>query len=195
MGINRRLMAGTPSISDNLEITIKSPSGDVIDTILPTELKRSDWGAVYERCVGLHYELLGYTVDYHGARLGYNDGGVDLIAKCDGETRFIQCKFKLSSAISRSQIEWILYKASSLLHKQAVGSRQIFDLVVPSIQLAFPTKRASRSGRIKPNLAMLAFLARNQSQSRVHLAITEIPMPVANSNVGHHDEGHGILGA
>ena len=183
MSINRRLMAGIPAISDNLEITITSPSGDVIDTILPTELKRSDWGAVYERCVGLRYELLGYSVDYHGTRLGYNDGGVDLIAKCDGETRFIQCKFKLSSAISRSQIEWILYKTSALLDKQAVGSRHIFELVVPSIQLAFPTKRASRSGRIKPNVAMLAFLARNQAQDRVHLAITEIPMPVANPSI------------
>jgi len=180
MGLNRRLMAGIPSISDNLIITITGPSGDVIDTIFPTELKRSDWGAVYERCVGLHYELLGYSVDYHGARLGYFDGGVDLIAVRDGETRFIQCKLKLSSAISKSQIEWILYKASSLLHKQAVGSRQIFELVVPSIQLAFPTKCASRSGRTKPNLAMLAFLARNQVQDRVCLAITEIPMLVAN---------------
>lgn len=55
---------------------------------------KSDWevGIEYERFVGYQYEAQGYRVDYHGALMGKQDMGRDLIAIKGNERLAIQCK-------------------------------------------------------------------------------------------------------
>lgn len=56
---------------------------------------KSKWqiGIAFERYIGFIYEQQGYHVTYFGARKGLEDLGRDLIAKKDGETLIIQCKY------------------------------------------------------------------------------------------------------
>lgn len=55
---------------------------------------KSDWevGIEYERFVGYQYEAQGYRVNYHGALMGKQDMGRDLIAVKGNERLVIQCK-------------------------------------------------------------------------------------------------------
>lgn len=178
MGINRRLMAGPVLIGDDSVVRVLGPDGEVIDTFHSKDLSRGGWGAVYERCVGLHYEDLGYQVTYRGATLGYLDQGVDLVASRGQETRFIQCKFKRSS-LGPTQVEWLLCKASTFVSREAKGRNQFFELVVPSINQAFPQRKAKRErSEIKPNSALLRLLSYNNTQSQVKIVVTEYPLPV-----------------
>ncbi|MGZ2749049.1 restriction endonuclease [Burkholderia stagnalis] len=167
-------MAGIPRVTPEHAVEVFNTSGQVIDTISADQLTPSDFGAVYERLVGLRFEAEGYHVEYRGATLGFNDQGVDLIARRASETRFIQCK-STTSPMSKQQVEWILYKASTYIDKHAHGQDQFFELVIPSIDKVFPTKLGKQSGKVRPNSSKQRFLIHNQRQQRVRLVITEIP--------------------
>jgi hypothetical protein len=56
--------------------------------------RRTAWtaGIQYERFIGYHHEAKGYRVDYHGAMLGVDDLGIDLVCVKDDEIRIVQCK-------------------------------------------------------------------------------------------------------
>ena len=56
--------------------------------------RKSDWevGIEYERFVGYQYETAGYKVRYHGALMGKQDMGRDLILSKDGQYFVVQCK-------------------------------------------------------------------------------------------------------
>lgn len=56
---------------------------------------KSKWqiGRDYELFVGYKYEQKGYSVNYFGSFMGMEDLGRDLIAKKDGKTLIIQCKY------------------------------------------------------------------------------------------------------
>lgn len=55
---------------------------------------KNDWevGIEYERYIGYRYETEGYSVRFHGALMGKQDMGRDLIASKNGRTLIIQCK-------------------------------------------------------------------------------------------------------
>lgn len=59
------------------------------------ESRKTNWqiGRDYERAIGYEFERLGHTVEYFGAVKGLDDLGRDLIAKKDGITFLIQCKY------------------------------------------------------------------------------------------------------
>lgn len=61
--------------------------------------RRTAWtaGIQYERFIGYQHEAKGYRVDYHGAMLGVDDLGIDLVCINDNEIRIVQCK-RLSKA-------------------------------------------------------------------------------------------------
>lgn len=61
--------------------------------------RRTAWtaGIQYERYIGYRHEANGYRVEYHGAQLGLDDLGIDLVCIKDDEVRIVQCK-RLSSA-------------------------------------------------------------------------------------------------
>ena len=56
--------------------------------------KKTDWevGIEFERYIGYLYESKGYKVIYHGAIMGLEDMGRDLIVKMPNEVLIIQCK-------------------------------------------------------------------------------------------------------
>jgi hypothetical protein len=55
---------------------------------------KSNWeiGRLYERYIGYLYESKGWRVTYHGAIMGFEDFGRDLICVSDGQTEIIQAK-------------------------------------------------------------------------------------------------------
>ena len=57
--------------------------------------KKTKWqiGRDYELYVGYKYSQKGYSIDYYGSYNGLEDLGRDLIAKKDGLTLIIQCKY------------------------------------------------------------------------------------------------------
>jgi hypothetical protein len=179
----QRLLSGRIYICDNLFITVSDSNGVFLDKIHPRDLVGGGWGFVFERVVGQHYEDLGYKVEYRGARLGYLDQGIDLVATSPKEQRYIQCKFLLHG-ISPQEVHQILFKSSAYLLKYAPKG-SLFELVVPDISLAFPIVR-NRTGREQPNMALKHFLAANKTQSQVRVTLSEIPMPVTNP---HFDPG------
>ena len=57
--------------------------------------KKTNWqvGRDYEDYVGYRYRTLGFSVDNFGVYMGIDDLGRDVIAKKDGKTYVIQCKY------------------------------------------------------------------------------------------------------
>lgn len=79
---------------ENEKIELKK----ILERIKPTytdeqkaNMKRS--GDEFEKRVGKYYEYLGYIVEYRGLELGFEDGGIDLIARKGNEVLLIQCKY------------------------------------------------------------------------------------------------------
>ena len=66
--------------------------------IVKLKLKKSQYqinkekGDKYEKTVCLYFKNLNYQVTEHGLINGFNDGGIDLIAKKENEILLIQCK-------------------------------------------------------------------------------------------------------
>ena len=175
MALYKRLLAGRISVTDTLFVEVVGRNGGLSEKIHPCELVGGGWGTVYERAVGQHYEDLGYRIDYRGAQLGFRDQGVDLVASSDAEQRFVQCKFLLRT-FSPQRVEQVLFKASALVIKSSRPGA-IFELAMPSLALAFPTRR-TRTGREVPNGALARLLAANKQQSRVKVIASEIPLPI-----------------
>jgi hypothetical protein len=173
-GLTKRLRAGRLSVSFATGVAITDESGAVIDQIAPETIAASDWGIVYERWVGLELEREGWEIDYRGLSLGWSDQGIDLIATRETATRYLQCKF-LTRSLGKQQIEQLLYTASGFLTKQELVRGDVFELVVPSIEAAFPSKR-KKSKPAQQNWLKAKFLNHNYTQNRIRLGITEIPM-------------------
>ena len=56
--------------------------------------QKTNWeiGIEYERFIGYMFEENGFRVNYHGAKMGLEDLGRDLIASKNGKTYIVQCK-------------------------------------------------------------------------------------------------------
>lgn len=180
MGIGKYLKAGRIIINKaekQIEIADKQ-------LILPYDkLKVSDWGYVYEKYVGQVLEDEGYEVNYHGLQKGFLDRGIDLIAIKDTQMNFVQCKYT-RSAISKSQIEWILNKASNLLYEKYKkhNLKLYFILIVNKKDECF-SKRKPKNFRLnftdisKVEYPILQyFLDHNYVQDKIKLEVREIEM-------------------
>lgn len=146
-------------------------------------LKPQDWGLIYEKYVGQVLESEGFEVKYNGLEKGFLDKGIDLIASKDNQLFFIQCKF-LNRTMSKSQIDWILYKASNLLHEQFEKHKKKlgFILIVNKKETVF-SKRKSKNFRLnfsdiqKVEYPLLQyFLDHNYIQDKIKLECREIEM-------------------
>ncbi|MFB9862714.1 restriction endonuclease [Rufibacter immobilis] len=110
-------------------------------TIPYNGISPSDWGQVYEKYVGQILEDEGFNVRYNGLELGFFDKGIDLIAKNEEYINFIQCKFT-KKRITKSMIDWILFKSSGKLYQyyKSSGKRLKFTLIVNDIEANFSKK-------------------------------------------------------
>jgi len=182
MGINKVLMSGQLQFdNEKRKIVIVDKTGGIAHCIGYDEIEGSDWGYVYERHVGLHFEAAGYSVSYRGATLGFLDGGIDLIIEKGSFKQFIQCKYGVAHRLSKQRIEVLLYSASSFLAKEHLNEKLNFALAIPSIPQMFISRKVklAHGERLSFPLADY-FLSKNQVQDKVRLAIIEVPMDVAN---------------
>jgi Holliday junction resolvase-like predicted endonuclease len=178
MGIAKFLKAGRISVNQatkQIEIADKQ-------LILPYEkLNDWDWGFVYEKYVGQILENEGYAVTYQGLEKGLLDRGIDLIAIKDNEMKFIQCKYTRSH-ISRSKIEWILYKASGLLNENYKKShlKLHFTLVISNKDESFSKKKPKNFSLNFTDMSKVEypilqyFLDHNYIQDKIKLEVREI---------------------
>ena len=68
--------------------------------------KKIEDGKAFEKYVGEIYQKRGYEVDFRGLELGVKDGGIDLIAKRNGQIILIQCKnWKVKNSIEHNHIK------------------------------------------------------------------------------------------
>ena len=139
-------------------------------------LSPSQWGYVYERHVGLHFEAEGYAVTYQGLQFGFLDNGVDLTLERDGETIYVQCKYTLGKRISANEVRWILHKADAYLAKQYQGRRLNFHLVVPDSERCFSSVKLRLNGIVKKHSTARFFEEHNNLQNRIRLKVVEVPM-------------------
>lgn len=67
--------------------------------------RKTKWqiGRDYELYIGYIYECKGYTIDYFGSYMGMEDLGRDLIAKKNGETLVVQCKYWSAQKVIREK--------------------------------------------------------------------------------------------
>jgi len=172
-GLNKKLMAGVPRLNPDLSVTVTAEDGSIAHVIPSNVLTKSGIGYLYERLVGLHYQRIGYCVEYR-CHLGFRDRGVDLVARNQTECRFIQCKFTLQ-AMGAAKVESLLFAASSFVSENLEALENHFDLVVPSKKAAFPEGRRR---------AEQAFLRYNATQHKVHLNLVEVPIEVPELLLG-----------
>lgn len=176
-GLSKKLMKGVPQLNSDMSVTVTANDGSIIHVIPSSALARGGIGYLYERIVGLHYERIGYSVEYR-CHLGFMDRGVDLVAKNETECHFIQCKFTLKS-MSRAKVESLLFAASAFVQKNLEPISNHFDLVVPSKETAFPERRQT---------AQRAFFRYNTTQRQVRLNIVEVPIEVPELLLGGTNE-------
>lgn len=174
-------MAGIPRLNSDLSVSVTAENGTIVHTIPSSALIQGGIGYLYERLVGLHYERIGYAVEYR-SHLGYLDAGVDLIARNESQCRFIQCKFTLRS-MSPAKVEALLFAASTFVRASLTPLANYFDLVVPSEAIAFPTRRSRKNVKPLANTAREIFLRHNATQKKIRLGIVEVPMEVPESFV------------
>lgn len=166
-GLSRKLRQGRPVLNADLSVSVYAGDESLICLIPPAAFVGGGMGYFFERIVCLHYEKLGYEVEERSC-LGYQDRGVDLVANAPGERVFVQCKFTLQSMGSK-KVEELLYSASVFVSENLSARANYFDLVVPSLALAFPAQRGTR----KPS-ARHAFVRHNGLQNKIKLRLVEV---------------------
>ena len=168
-GLSRKLRQGRPVLNADLSVSVYASDESLICLIPAAAFVGGGMGYFFERIVCLHYEKLGYEVEERSC-LGYQDRGVDLVANVPGERVFVQCKFTLQS-MGAKKVEELLYAASVFVSENLVGGANYFDLVVPSLALAFPARRGKRTAS-----ARHAFVRHNGLQNKVKLRLVEVPI-------------------
>lgn len=176
-GLSKKLMEGVPQLNSDMSVTVTAHDGSIAHVIPSSALAQGGIGYLYERIVGLHYERIGYSVEYR-CHLGFRDRGVDLVARNEMECRFIQCKFTLRS-MSPSKVESLLFAASAFVQENLEQRKNHFDLAVPSKEAAFPARRQT---------AQRAFFRYNATQHQVQLNIVEVPIEVPELLLGEANE-------
>ena len=71
---------------------VENYGNELAKYISQKNLSPEELGKRYERFVGYLYEQNGYKVEYHGIKMGKEDGGIDIIATAKNHIVLIQCK-------------------------------------------------------------------------------------------------------
>lgn len=178
-GICKRISAGHIELRSTKQIIeIIDNEGVVFDHIEYEKLDGQSWGYVYEKIVGQHLIDNGYDVEFNGLKYGFNDGGIDLIARRFDHTKYIQCKYR--KGIKKADLEEVLWKASNWLTKRVLDKNPIFAISVHSIEYGFGKIDAKSKSQLPP-LAEY-FLSKNQSQKFIKVEILEVEMNRFDNN-------------
>ena len=130
-----------------------------LDRFLDPNRKKSLWqiGIDFERYVGHLYEQEGYIVKFHGAVMGMEDLGIDLICTKNDRTLAIQCK-RLSAIKEipvRENVVSQIYGASKFL-EMAYNYKNVTPMIITSYILSEQAKRFAQylGVRFRENLEM-----------------------------------------
>lgn len=79
--------------------------------------KKSNWeiGIEYERYIGYLLEMDGWHVEYHGAMMGMEDMGIDLLASKEEKNLVIQCKRWGAEKIVRENTVCQLFGSTAMM--------------------------------------------------------------------------------
>lgn len=162
MGLGKFLTSGYLRLNHQKQIIELdgSQSGIPFETI-----SASEWGQIFEKYVGQIYEKEGYIVDYRGLKKGFLDAGIDIVGIKENEIVCIQCKYQ-KKPIGKSQIEWVLFKASRFLLNMSNSNAARKLKFVLVIETGTPFSKGIRE----------YFLSKNHSQDKVIVEIRQISM-------------------
>ena len=107
---------------------------------------KSSWqvGRDYELFVGQKYLEKGYTVDFYGIRKGFEDKGIDIIAKNDRQTLLIQCKYWKHGKVLHENVVHQLYgSATAYCREHNIPNDKIKPLLVTNVTLTEEAKDVS----------------------------------------------------
>ena len=76
------------------KLSVSERNQRALDRYWTGSRRRTAWtaGIQYERFIGYQYESTGFEVEYHGAKLGKSDLGIDLVCNKGSKTHIVQCK-------------------------------------------------------------------------------------------------------
>lgn len=137
--------------------------------------KKSKWqiGRDYELSVAYEYANQGYIVDTHGSYMGLEDMGRDIIAKKDGITTIVQCKYwSKEKLIHENHIFQLFGSIVSYCTENNVDKNNISGVLVTNIKASDTAIKVAQYLGIKI--------------SEEH-AMTEFPR--IKCNIGHSDLG------
>lgn len=136
---------------------------------------KSKWqiGRDYELYIGYQCSLKGYDVDYFGSYMGLEDLGRDLIAKKDGKTLIIQCKY---------------WSSKKLIHEKHIT--QLYGTMM-SYCIENNCKKSDVSGVLVTNIA-LSDMAKTMAEFlkiKYKENVEAGDYPCIKCNINHNDSG------
>ena len=93
--------------------------------------------------IGYTYQLKGYEVDYFGSYMGLEDLGRDLIAKKEGETLIIQCKYWAKEKKIHEKHVMQLF-GSLIAYKVETRNNNVKGLLITNIELSSMAQRFAK---------------------------------------------------
>lgn len=101
-------------------------------------------GRDYELFVGQKYLAKGYKVDFYGIQKGFEDKGIDIIAKNDRNTLLIQCKYWKQGKVLHENVVHQLYgSATAYCREHNIPNDKIKPLLVTNVTLTEEAKDVS----------------------------------------------------
>ena len=114
--------------------------------------KKTKWqvGRDYEEFVGYTLRKAGYTVDNYGSRMGLEDLGRDVIAKKNGKTFIIQCKYwSRHKEIHENHINQLFGTVISYGIEKNLDEKSVFGILITNTKLSETAKRFAERLNIK----------------------------------------------
>ena len=107
-------------------------------------------GRDYELYVGYVYSQNGYDIDYFGSYMGLEDLGRDLIAKKNGKTVIIQCKYWSSDkVIHEKHITQLYGTMASYIVENNLAKKDVSALLITNICLSDQAKKMADYLKVK----------------------------------------------
>lgn len=128
----------------NNSIRIRNLQAD-LDLYIQSQYK-STWqiGRDYELFVGQKYIAKGYSVDFYGIRKGFEDKGIDLIAKNKMQILIVQCKYwKRGKAIHENIIHQLYGSKVGYCRENNIPIDKAEPVLVTNVSLTEEAKKVS----------------------------------------------------
>lgn len=114
--------------------------------------KKTKWqiGRDYEEFISYTLRKAGYMVDNYGSRMGLEDLGRDVIAKKNGKTFIIQCKYwSQQKEIHENHINQLFGTVTSYCIEKNLDEKSVFGILITNTKLSETAKRFAERLKIK----------------------------------------------